>query len=293
MRDIKQSSTLLIIWWFFRSNHHNRAMVTLFWVFCPMVVKLVLDLFKWTKDTCKNGFSACLCGCEAFKVRAYIKKYISWNLAQQFYFGILQEKENEGFWVKWTHFSIKGSFWVHIPILQPLVHCTFFKKLISLDNKIQENKKKYTDFAANLDTTKELEYNTKEAFKYGQTNHNLLKRKNTLLATFLDLKLLEAFLEAGPQFAFQLSIILQDGLSGYTQMLTVVTSALSLTWASSELYLKYPTEVCIYIILWIYSYLPNPSFFRNTWPGNVDSWSKLWLHSLCFQTLLDELCVWE
>ena len=83
----------------------------------------------------------------------------------------------------------------------------------------------------------------KDAFKYGHSNHNNLKEKNTLLATFLDLKLLEAFLEAGPQFAFQISVILQDGISSGTQIFTIVTSALSLTWASSELYLKYPTEV--------------------------------------------------
>ena len=172
------------------------------------------------------------------------------------YFGVFQKKENEeghwvkwteneGLWVKWTHFSIKGSFWVHVPILQPFVHCTFFKELMNLDNKIQENQKTYTDFAANLDVNKKLEDNTTEAFEYGDTNHALLKEKNTLLATFLDLKLLEAFLEAGPQFAFQLSVILQDGLSSYTQIFTVVTSALSLTWASSELYLKYPTKVSI------------------------------------------------
>ena len=83
----------------------------------------------------------------------------------------------------------------------------------------------------------------KDAFKYGHSNHNNLKEKNTLLAKFLDLKLLEAFLEAGPQFAFQISVILQDGISSGTQIFTIVTSALSLTWASSELYLKYPTEV--------------------------------------------------
>ena len=67
--------------------------------------------------------------------------------------------------------------------------------------------------------------------------------KNDLLATFLDLKLLEAFLEAGPQLAFQISVMVQDGISSDTQIFTTITSALSLTWASSELFLKYPTEV--------------------------------------------------
>ena len=174
------------------------------------------------------------------------------------YFGVFQKKENEeghwvkwteneGLWVKWTHFSIKGSFWVHVPILQPFVHCTFFKELRSLDNKIKENQKNYKDFAANLNSSKEgLDNKVQKALDYGKENHKNLVAKNTLLTMFMDLKLLEAFLEAGPQFAFQLSVILQDGLSGYTQIFTVVTSAISLTWASSELYLKYPTEVIIF-----------------------------------------------
>ena len=156
-------------------------------------------------------------------------------------------QENEGFWVKWTHFSVKGSFWVHLPILQPFVHLTFLKKLRNCDNNIQDNQQEYTNFARSLDSNKDtLENKAKKAFEFGNDNHNLLKDKNDLLATFLDLKLLEAFLEAGPQFAFQISVILQDGISGPTQILTIVTSALSLTWASSELFLKYPTEVSIY-----------------------------------------------
>ena len=115
---------------------------------------------------------------------------------------------------------------------------------MGLDKKIQENQKDYTNFATKLDSNEgTLEDKTKEALDYGKKNHENLVEKNTLLATFMDLKLLEAFLEAGPQFAFQISVILQDGISSDTQIVTIVTSALSLTWASSELYLKYPTEV--------------------------------------------------
>ena len=113
-----------------------------------------------------------------------------------------------------------------------------------MDKKIQKNQKEYTNFATNLDLNEgSLEDNRKEALDYGKKNHKNLVDKNTLLATFMDLKLLEAFLEAGPQFAFQISVILQDGISSDTQIVTIVTSALSLTWASSELYLKYQTEV--------------------------------------------------
>ena len=133
---------------------------------------------------------------------------------------------------------------MHIPILQPFVHLTFFTELRRLDNKIQENQHEYTNFATKLESNETtLEEKVNEAFKYGHNNHDNLKEKNNLLATFLHLKLLEAFLEAGPQFAFQISVILQDGISSGTQIITIVTSALSLTWASSELYLKYPTEV--------------------------------------------------
>ena len=113
-----------------------------------------------------------------------------------------------------------------------------------MDNKIQENQKEYTNFAKNLYLNKStLEDKRKEALDYGKKNNENLVEKNTLLATFMDLKLLEAFLEAGPQFAFQISVILQDGISSDTQIVTIVTSALSLTWASSDLYLKYQTEV--------------------------------------------------
>ena len=155
-----------------------------------------------------------------------------------------QVQENDTFWIRWARFSKKGSFWVHVPILQPLVHLTFFFELMGLDKKIQENQKDYTNFATKLDLNKgTLEDKRKEALDYGKKNNENLVEKNTLLATFMDLKLLEAFLEAGPQFAFQISVILQDGISSNTQIVTIITSALSLTWASSELFLKYPTEV--------------------------------------------------
>ena len=115
---------------------------------------------------------------------------------------------------------------------------------MGMDKKIQENQNEYTNFATGLDLNEgTLDDKVKDALEYGKQNHKNLVEKNTLLATFMDLKLLEAFLEAGPQFAFQISVILQDGISSDTQIVTIVTSALSLTWASSELYLKYQTEV--------------------------------------------------
>ena len=155
-----------------------------------------------------------------------------------------QLQENDTLWIRWARFSKKGSFWVHVPIVQPFVHLTFFLELMGMDKKIQENQNEYTNFATGLDLNEgTLDDKVKDALDYGKQNHKKLVEKNTLLATFMDLKLLEAFLEAGPQFAFQISVILQDGISSDTQIVTIVTSALSLTWASSELYLKYQTEV--------------------------------------------------
>ena len=131
-----------------------------------------------------------------------------------------------------------------MPILQPFVHCTFFNELRNHDNKIQDNQDSYSKFATGLESNdKTLEKKVEDAFQYGRNNRDHLVKKNNLLTTFLDLKLLEAFLEAGPQLAFQISVIIQDGISSKTQILTIITSALSLTWASSELFLKYPTEV--------------------------------------------------
>ena len=146
--------------------------------------------------------------------------------------------------IMWTHFSLNGSFLCHIPIIQPLVHLTFFRQLRILDNAIYENHGDYVSFREEVKTSeKDLSEKVEEAFTYGRNNEKYQTEKKTILARFLEMKLLEAFLEAGPQFVFQIVVILQDGITGFNQILTVCTSAISLIWASSELYLKYPTEV--------------------------------------------------
>ena len=48
-----------------RKGHPKRAFMTIFWVFCPMLVKLILDIANRMK---KHGFSFGLCGCGACKV---------------------------------------------------------------------------------------------------------------------------------------------------------------------------------------------------------------------------------
>ena len=49
----------------FRKGHPRRAIMTIFWVFCPMLVKLFLDIANRMK---KYGFSFGFCGCGACKV---------------------------------------------------------------------------------------------------------------------------------------------------------------------------------------------------------------------------------
>ena len=155
-------------------------------------------------------------------------------------------QENESMPSKWSKFCLHGSFWCHLPVLQPFVHLTYLKELSSLDIKIQENLKHYIISRSTvISGRKLLSEKQNDTYSFGQKYFKYKSEKNQLLATFLQLKLLEAFLEAGPQFAFQISVILQDGLSGTTQIVTIVTSAISLTWTSSELFLKYPTEVSI------------------------------------------------
>ena len=51
-----------------RTGHPKRAWVTMFWVFCPMLVKLILDTIRSVKDFCKCRFSLFLCGCEKCEV---------------------------------------------------------------------------------------------------------------------------------------------------------------------------------------------------------------------------------
>ena len=146
--------------------------------------------------------------------------------------------------MKWTKFSIGGSFLCHIPIIQPMVHFTYFTELRNLDNQLAENQQKYVKFRDSIRrNNKSLDEKQNEAYTFGRTNSQHLNAKKTLLATFLELKLLEAFLEAGPQFVFQLGVMMQDGVSSYNQIITICTSAFSLIFASSELFLKHPTEV--------------------------------------------------
>ena len=149
--------------------------------------------------------------------------------------------------MKWTRFSIGGSFLCHIPVIQPIVHFTYFTELRNLDNQLAENQGKYVQFRDSViwgtKNEKSLDEKQGEAYTFGRTNSQHLNAKKTLLATFLELKLLEAFLEAGPQFVFQLCVMMQDGVSSYNQIITICTSAFSLIWASAELFLKHPTEV--------------------------------------------------
>ena len=170
-----------------------------------------------------------------------IKRFVLINLTINSDF-----KGDENVWVKWTQFSIGGSFLCHIPIIQPIVHFTYFTELRNLDNQLAENQQNYIEFRDKVNkkrNDKTLDEEQEEAYNFGRTNSQHLNAKKTLLATFLELKLLEAFLEAGPQFVFQLSVMMQDGVSSYNQIITICTSAFSLIWASAELFLKHPTEV--------------------------------------------------
>ena len=69
------------------------------------------------------------------------------------------------------------------------------------------------------------------------------KRKIALLSEFQEKKLYEAFLESGPQMILQLSITLRNGISGYSQILTILTSFLTFVFASGKFFWHYPTLV--------------------------------------------------
>ena len=211
-------------------------MVTMFWIMCPMIVKGIMNLFQCMKHAFQGRLSLGYCGCQTFNVRSKISLFF-------FNAGKIYQLD-ESVLVKWTHFSINGSFLCHIPIIQPLVHLSFFRQLRILDNAIYNNHEDYVTFRKDIKTSeKDLSEKVEEAYSYGRKNEKYQTEKKTLLAKFLEMKLLEAFLEAGPQFVFQIVVILQDGITGYNQILAVFTSAFSLIWASAELYLKYPTEV--------------------------------------------------
>lgn len=160
------------------------------------------------------------------------------------------QKPNQTFAERWKSFSLKNSFWCHLPIIQPFVHLTYFQQLRSRDNKISQNQQDFVNFRESEKFSNlSLQEKQSNAIDFGRKNNQLLIKKKKLLATFLELKMLEAFLEAGPQFVFQISVMMQDGISSYNQIFTICTSAFSLIWASSELYLNFPTEVSRYWFL--------------------------------------------
>ena len=56
----------------FSTGHPRRAMVTVFWILCPMAVKAVMDFVKWVKNYFNGGKQKeCWCGLYACKVRKY------------------------------------------------------------------------------------------------------------------------------------------------------------------------------------------------------------------------------
>ena len=124
---------------------------------------------------------------------------------------------------------------------------TYFLQLRNLDKKIIKNIENYKATGKgptnnrSTDQTS-LQQNQKKLIELSQTNRSLKKAKDDLLKSFLGLKLFEAFIESGPQLIFQIMVVLLNGLTK-SQVITISTSALTLTWAASEFFLLYPTKV--------------------------------------------------
>ena len=82
-----------------------------------------------------------------------------------------------------------------------------------------------------------------ELIELAKTNEYITQHKAFVCVRFLDHKLYEAFLEAGPQSIFQLMIVLQSGFMDEFQLFTILTSILSFIPTATEMYLEYPTKV--------------------------------------------------
>ena len=131
--------------------------------------------------------------------------------------------------------------------MQPFVHITYFLQLRNLDKEIIKNIEHYKATGksrTNNGLTEQTNFtkSQKKLIEQSQTNRSLKKAKNNLLKNFLGLKLFEAFIEAGPQLIFQIMVVLINGLT-ISQVITISTSALTLTWTASEFFLLYPTKV--------------------------------------------------
>ena len=84
--------------------------------------------------------------------------------------------------------------------------------------------------------------------KFAKTHDNIIRQQLHLEGQFLNFKLHESFLEGGPQSVLQIITVFKNGFTSGLQLLTILTSFLSFTWTSTEMYLTSPTKVCMSLV---------------------------------------------
>ena len=135
----------------------------------------------------------------------------------------------------------------HIPLIQPFIHASYLFEFNYLTQDEKANIMQYENFSneqiGNHKDSLELQLSKDKLEEFATINKDIKNYRLVLQGKFLKLKILEAFLEGGPQFILQMTIMMQNGPSSYSQYVTIATSLLSFSLAATKILLNFPTEV--------------------------------------------------
>ena len=141
----------------------------------------------------------------------------------------------------------------HIPLFQPFIHASYLFEFNYLTQDEKGNIIQYANFAEeqveNHKDSLEVQLLKDKLKEFATINTNIKNYRSVLQGKFLKLKILEAFLEGGPQFILQITIMMQNGPSSYSQYITIATSLLSFSLGATAILFDFPTEVSTIIFI--------------------------------------------
>ena len=154
----------------------------------------------------------------------------------------------------------KFAWILHFPLLQPFVNASYLFELNIINSLINKTSVEVDKLSKHKEIKRdELDAKTKELTELAMKNKRSNSKKISVTSDFLGVMIFEAFLEAAPQSTLQIMIVLKQGFVDYFQMLTIVTSLISLTIAAVKLFWEFPTKVRFATI----SSRLNNSFFSS------------------------------
>ena len=140
--------------------------------------------------------------------------------------------------------NTKLAWILHFPLLQPFVNASYLFELNIINSLINKTSVEVDKLSKHKEIKRdEVDEKTKELTDLAMKNKRLNAKKISVTSDFLGVMIFEAFLEAAPQSTLQIMIVLKQGFVDHFQMLTIITSLMSLTIAAVKLFWEFPTKV--------------------------------------------------